>query len=175
MLCLFNYGDMVMVKKRITVNQRKIVKSLLDNGTIPDGKGKSPSDAKIFNYQSARKAFREGLILLGIDEKTLAKNLVTLTKAQVVKHFQKDGIVVTTKHVADNTTRLAANALIGKYIGMDVQEVDMHHSGAIGGFDAMSELSDEELRRIESLGSPEIQATSGKPTSRQGISKKTSG
>jgi hypothetical protein len=133
----------------MTIRERAEIKELLSTGTIM---GKDGNTKAIFKREHVQAAFREAMEEIGFTEKQLATNLFDLTQAQTVRFFQSFGRVTASRRVADNGTRLQANKLIGEWFGLGIREIDVHHSGAVGGFDALSAMSDEELNDIVNAG-----------------------
>jgi hypothetical protein len=131
-----------MVRRKMTVTERRILREVIEKG---DWSGIDTNS--VMKKKHVADAFKEALEKLGFTEEQLAENLLKLTRAQKIQFFQNKGVVIEEKITADNSIRLAANKLIGEWFGIP-QNINVNHSGIIGSYDALDQLSDAELDQI---------------------------
>lgn len=128
-----------MVQKKISLSERLQLQKYFNGET---------TDTNVLNRPHVQRIFKMKLKEMGFDEETLAKNLIKLTQAKRVQYFANKGVVIDTRVCKDNSIRLAANALIGKWFGLDIQQIDLKHSGVVGHYNVLETLTDEELDAI---------------------------
>ena len=128
-----------MVQKKISLSERLQLQKYFNGET---------TNTDVLNRPHVQRIFKMKLKEMGFDEEQLAKNLIKLTVAKRTHYYQNKGIVVDQRTVKDNPIRLAANALIGKWFGLDIQLIDLKHSGLVGHYNVLETLTDEELDAI---------------------------
>lgn len=128
-------------------NLRKAAEA--SGGVYKNAVSASNSGKQFLERPAATVIVRDALRIAGLDASAVAKSLKSLIKAKKVQYFSHEGAVTDKRTTKDNTIRLKATELVGRYIGADVQLVELKHQGVLG-IAAMdlSSMSDAQLTEI---------------------------
>ena len=139
-----------MPEKSLTRNQRKRIRQLISvKGNASEMPGyKNPNSARssisqMLNRGNVRLALKEEFEKLGYGIREIVSDLISLSKCKKEIPVTYQGKIHDTAKIPDNTTRLNALSLIGKFIGID-KTCDIYMEQEVDVID-FSQLTDDEL------------------------------